>query len=89
MAVMFHCMQSLGAALGFAPPPPLFSEAEPPQFYTPLSMKVLVVYDIYVHLVSHMQSLFCVESINDIKQLSWFDQPFTEAVQLATSLMFF
>jgi hypothetical protein len=50
MAEMFQYMQSLGATLGFAPPPPLFPPADPAQFHTPLSIKILVLM-IYIHLV--------------------------------------
>jgi hypothetical protein len=32
MVKMFQYMHSLGVALGFAPPPPLFHTAEPPSF---------------------------------------------------------
>jgi hypothetical protein len=38
---------------------------------------------IYIYLVSHIQSLLYAESIYDIKQPSWFTQPFMELVQLA------
>jgi hypothetical protein len=43
MAEMFQYMQSLGAAHGFAPPPPLFPPVDPPQFHTPVSIKILVL----------------------------------------------
>jgi hypothetical protein len=42
MAEMFQYMQSLGAALGFAPPPPLFPTVDHALFYTPVSIKILV-----------------------------------------------
>jgi hypothetical protein len=42
MAEMFQYMQSLGAAQGFAPPPPLFPAVDPAQFYTPVSIKIVV-----------------------------------------------
>ncbi|KAL5647691.1 hypothetical protein ACJX0J_042046, partial [Zea mays] len=35
MAEMFQYMQSLGAAQGFAPPPPLFPKMDPALFHTP------------------------------------------------------
>jgi hypothetical protein len=34
MAEMFQYMQSLGAAQGFAPPPPLFPAVDPALFHT-------------------------------------------------------
>jgi hypothetical protein len=42
MAEMFQYMQSLGAAQGFAPPPPLFPAVDPAQFHTPVSIKSVV-----------------------------------------------
>jgi hypothetical protein len=42
MAKMFQYMQSLGAAQGFAPPPPLFPAVDPPIFHTPVSIKIVV-----------------------------------------------
>jgi hypothetical protein len=42
MAEMFQYMQSLGAAQGFAPPPPLFPTVEPVFFHTPVSIKIVV-----------------------------------------------
>jgi hypothetical protein len=47
MADMFHYMQSLGAAHGFTPPPLLFPPVDPAQFHTPISIKILVIHDIY------------------------------------------
>jgi hypothetical protein len=47
MAEMFQYMQSLGAAQGFAPPPPLFPTVDPAQFHTPVSIKILILHDIY------------------------------------------
>jgi hypothetical protein len=44
---IFQYMQSLGAASSFAPPPSLFPPADPTQFSTPVSIKILVLYDIY------------------------------------------
>jgi hypothetical protein len=40
-----------------------------------------------IHQVSHMQSLLCAKSIDNIKQPSWFAQPFAKLVQPPTSLM--
>jgi hypothetical protein len=42
MADMFQYMQSLSAAQGFAPPPPLFPEVDPAMFHTPVSIKIVV-----------------------------------------------
>jgi hypothetical protein len=40
MAEMFWYMQSLSAAQGFAPPPPLFPPADPAPFHSPVSSKI-------------------------------------------------
>jgi hypothetical protein len=40
MVEMFQYMQSLGAAQGFASPPPLFPTVDPTLFYTPVSIKL-------------------------------------------------
>jgi hypothetical protein len=50
MAEMFQYMQSLGAAQGFSPPPPLFPPVDPAQFHTPVSIKIIVLHDIYIYL---------------------------------------
>jgi hypothetical protein len=42
MAEMFQYMQSLGAAQGFAPPPPLFPAVDPALFHTPVSIKIVI-----------------------------------------------
>ena len=42
MAEMFQYMQSLGAAQGIAPPPPLFPPVDPALFHTPVSIKIVV-----------------------------------------------
>jgi hypothetical protein len=42
MAEMFQYMQSLGAAQGFAPSPPLFPAVDPALFHTPVSIKIVV-----------------------------------------------
>jgi hypothetical protein len=42
MAKMFQYMQSLGAAQGFALPPPLFLAVDPAIFHTPVSINIVV-----------------------------------------------
>jgi hypothetical protein len=42
MTEMFQYMQSLGAAHGIAPPPPLFPPVDPALFHTPVSTKIVV-----------------------------------------------
>jgi hypothetical protein len=42
MAEMFQYLQSLGAAQGFAPPPPLFPTFDPAMFHTPVSIKIVI-----------------------------------------------
>jgi hypothetical protein len=44
MAEMFQYMQSLGAAQGIAPPPPLFPPVDLALFNTPVSIKIVVRY---------------------------------------------
>jgi hypothetical protein len=87
IAELFQYMQSLGAASGFAPPPPLFPPAELAYFSTPLSTNILVMYDIYSYDLTHAISSLC--RINQRHQKhSWFAQPFVVPVQSPTSLMF-
>jgi hypothetical protein len=52
-------MQSLGGAQGLAPPPLLFPPAKPAQFHTPVSIKVLVLHDIYSSDLTHAISSLC------------------------------
>jgi hypothetical protein len=52
-------MQSLGVAKGFAPPPLLFSLANPAQFHTPVSIKILVLHDMYSFGLTHAISSLC------------------------------
>jgi hypothetical protein len=63
MAEMFHYMQSLGAAQGFAPPPPLFPIIDPTQFHTPVSIKILVLHDIYLSAITHAISSLCRDNL--------------------------
>jgi hypothetical protein len=84
---MFYYMQSLGATSGFAPPHLLFPIAEPPEFSTPVSMKMLVVYDIYSTGGTH--AIFSPCRINWRHQTTLMVRlTLREPVQLATSLMF-
>jgi ArsR family metal-binding transcriptional regulator len=53
MAKIFQYMQSLGAAQIFAPLPPLFPPVEPAQFHTHVSIKILVMHDIYLSGITH------------------------------------
>jgi hypothetical protein len=46
-------MQSLGATQGFTPPPLLFPLIDPAQFNTPVSIKILVLHDIYSSGITH------------------------------------
>jgi hypothetical protein len=58
---IFQYMQTLGAAMGVAPPPALFTSPPPPQFSTPMSTKVLVMYDIYLScLTLAISSLYII-----------------------------
>jgi hypothetical protein len=52
-------MQSLGAASGFAPPHPLFPAADPTQFHTPTSIKILLLHDIYSSGLIHAIPSLC------------------------------
>jgi hypothetical protein len=56
---MFQYMQSLGATSCFAPPPLLFHAVDPAQLATPVSIKILVVYDIYSSGLTHVISSLC------------------------------
>jgi hypothetical protein len=63
MAEMFPYMQSLGASQGFAPPPPLFPPADPAQFHTPVSIKILVLHGIYSYSITHALSSLCRDNM--------------------------
>jgi hypothetical protein len=56
-------MQSLGATHGFAPPPPLFTPVDPAQFHTPVSVKILVLHDIYSYGITHAISSLCRDNL--------------------------
>jgi hypothetical protein len=63
MAEMFQYMQSLSAAQDFAPPPLLFPPADPTQFHTPVSIKILVPHDIYSSGITHTISSLCRDNL--------------------------
>jgi hypothetical protein len=63
MAEMFQYMQSLGAAQGFAPPPPLFPIVDPTQFHTPVSIKIIVLHDIYSYGITHAIFSLCSDNL--------------------------
>jgi hypothetical protein len=52
-------MESLDVAQSFVPPPPLFPPADPGQFHTHVSIKILVLRDIYSSGVIHVISSLC------------------------------
>jgi hypothetical protein len=56
-------MRSLGAAHGFAPPPPLFSPVDLAQFHTPVSIKILVLHDIYSSGITHAIFSLCRDNL--------------------------
>jgi hypothetical protein len=56
-------MQSLGGAQGFAPPPPLFPTVDPAEFHTPMSIKILVLHDIYLSGITHAISSLCRDNL--------------------------
>jgi hypothetical protein len=59
MVEIFEYMQSLGTTSCFAPPPSLFPPADPAQFSTPVSIKILVLYDIYSFGLTNAISSLC------------------------------
>jgi hypothetical protein len=89
MAEIFQYMQSLAAAQGFAPPPPLFPPADPAQFHTLVSIIILVLHDIYLSGITHAISFLCRDNLRHPTTLSWIVQSIAEPVQSPTSLMFF
>jgi hypothetical protein len=60
---MFQYMQSLRAAQDFTPPPPLFPLVDPAQFYTSVSIKVLVLHNIYSSGITHAISSLCSDNL--------------------------
>jgi hypothetical protein len=63
MAKMFQYMQSLSATEGFAPPLLLFPTVEPAEFHTPVSIKILVLHDIYLSGITHAISSLCRDNL--------------------------
>jgi hypothetical protein len=55
--------QGLGAAQGFAPTPPLFPPVDPAQFHTLVSIKILVLHDIYLSGITHVISSLCRDNL--------------------------
>jgi hypothetical protein len=70
---MFQYMQSLDATQVFAPPPPLFPPADPAQFHTPVSIKILVMHDIYSSGLTHAIYSLCRD--NRRHQTTLMDHP--------------
>ena len=62
MSDLFAYVQSLGAAQGHAPPPPLFPATDPAAFTTPVSIKILVLHDIYSYVLTH--TIYSLCSVN-------------------------
>jgi hypothetical protein len=60
---MFQYMQSLDTAQGFSPPPLLFPPADPAQFHTHVSIKILVMHDIYSSGITHAISSLCRDNL--------------------------
>jgi hypothetical protein len=63
MAEMFQYMQSLDTAHSFAPPLPLFPPVDPAQYHTPVSIKILVLHDIYSFGITHAISSLCRDNL--------------------------
>jgi hypothetical protein len=56
-------MRSRDATQGFAPPPLLFHLADPAQFHTHVSIKILVLHDIYSSGITHAISSMCSDNM--------------------------
>jgi hypothetical protein len=85
MAEMFQYMQSLGATQGFAPPPPLFPTVDPAQFYTHVSIKILVLHDIYSSGITHAISSLCRDYLGR-HPITLMDRPVHRRTSLAAHL---
>jgi hypothetical protein len=85
MAEMFQYIQSLGAAQGFALPPPLFLTVDPTQFHTPVSIKILVLHDIYLSGITHAISSPCRDNLGR-HPTSLMDRPAHRRTSLAAHL---
>jgi hypothetical protein len=84
MAEMFQYMHNLHAAQGFAPPPLLFPLADLAQFHTPVSIKILVLHDIYSSDITHAISSLCRDNLRHPTTLM--DHPAHRRTSLATHL---
>jgi hypothetical protein len=60
---MFQYMQSFGTAQGFATPPLLFPPADTAQFHTHVSIKILVLHDMYSSYITHAISSLCRDNL--------------------------
>jgi hypothetical protein len=60
---MFQYIQSLGTTHVFATPPPLFPPTDPAQFHISLSIKILVLHDIYLSGITHVISSLCRDNL--------------------------
>jgi hypothetical protein len=85
---MFQYIQTLGAASGFAPPPLLFSEADPAQLHAPVGIKILVLLDIYSSGLTHAISSLCMDNWRHQTTLMNC-RAIVEPVQPPTSLRYF
>jgi hypothetical protein len=89
MAEMFQYMKSLGAAQGFAPPPPLFPTVDPSQFHTHVSIKILVLHDIYSSSITHAISSLCRDNLGRHPTTLMHRSAITAPVQPPTSMRYY
>jgi hypothetical protein len=86
MVEMIQYMQSLGVAQCLAPPPLLFPPADPTHFHTPVSIKILVLHNIYSSGLTHAITSLCRD--NWRHRTTLIDRPaLHEPVQPPTSLI--
>jgi hypothetical protein len=85
MTKMFQYMQSVGAAHGFAPPPPLFPPVDPAQFHTLVSIKILVLHHIYLSGITHAISSLRRDSLGK-HPTTLMDRPAHRRTSLAAHL---
>jgi hypothetical protein len=82
-------MQSLGAAHGFAPPPPLLPPVDPAQFHTLVNIKILVLHEIYLSGITHAISSLCRDNLGR-HPITLMDRPAHRRTSPApTSMMIF